>query len=523
MENKSHSLKRRNFLKRTLQGTGLAILGSNKSMDSISGIMRTKSLSYPNILHIMPDQHTWGTIAGRSECRTPNINKLAEEGILFNRSYTPCSVCCPARAMLITGSYQWHNGVFNQVHSAPSVSRDMYHDVVTYSQRIKEAGYQLGYVGKWHASHKRTPLDFGFDEIGAPVSYNKKLLVGLDIKDERKKLPSGKKTKKLVRQFPWPGGESIAMWGYDESEEEETDTWGIAETGIKMLQRFSKGEKPWHIEIHLHAPHNPYMPLKKYRNRYDASAIKVPESFYDTFENKPGMHRLESETWGKVTEKDYQEGRAFYYAYCEQLDVQIGRILDALNETGQSQNTIVVFTSDHGDMVGSHRMWIKGWIPYEEAYRIPMVIRWPKRIKPGSVSNHLVQLHDLAYTYIDALGLKELPFNDGRSLIPLFEDPKRSDWRDDILCAFYGAEFLYTQRIVITQRYKYVFNGFDYDELYDLFDDPQEIHNRIKDPDYKKIVDDMRARLYELMNQFEDPYRAGKYGAKRYLPIGKKL
>src|SRR5215472_12479114 len=119
----------------------------------------------PNILHIMTDQQQWATIAGRSACRTPNIDSLARGGILFERSYTPSAVCCPARAMLLSGAYHWHNGVYNQVHSPPSVHRDLNPGVVLYSQRLRDAGYRLGYVGKWHASYVRTPLDFGFHEV----------------------------------------------------------------------------------------------------------------------------------------------------------------------------------------------------------------------------------------------------------------------------------------------------------------------------------------------------------------------
>ena len=522
-------MERREFIKKTIRGAGAAILGSAALTEgSFSANIPPQS---PNILHIMSDQQQWGTIANRTQCQTPNINRLAEEGILFNRSYTPNALCCPARAMILTGSYHWHNGVFNQVHSSPSVHRDMYANVVTYSMRIKKAGYRTGYVGKWHASYKRTPLNFGYDEIGAPMGYNMKLLKGVTYSDERKKI-SGKIIP--IRTFQWRGSEPFTMWGYDSGSEDETGMWRVAETAIKMMNRFSGEKNPWLLEVHFVEPHDAYTPLKKYLDRYDPSSIQVPKSFYDTFENKPGMHKRESESWGKITEKDYQESRAFYYAYTEQLDTQIGRILDALEKTGQADNTIVVYTTDHGDMVGAHRMWIKGWIPYEECYRIPLVIRWRQKIKPGLVSNRLVQTHDLAHTYVDILGLEPLQFPDGKSIAPLFEKSDRTDWRDDILCAFYGGEFLYTQRIVITERYKYVFNGFDYDECYDLAKDPEEMHNCINDPEYKPVVDDMRARLYDLMNKFEDPYGdkqnrisigqpPNRYGAPRYLPRGKRL
>jgi arylsulfatase A-like enzyme len=121
------------------------------------------SRSAPNILHIMTDQQQWATIGGRSQCRTPRLNQLADEGMTFERSYTPSAVCCPARAMILSGAYHWHNGVFNQIHSSPSVHRDMYPDVVLYANRLKDVGYRLGYTGKWHASWTRGPAHFGYE------------------------------------------------------------------------------------------------------------------------------------------------------------------------------------------------------------------------------------------------------------------------------------------------------------------------------------------------------------------------
>ena len=322
------------------------------------------------------------------------------------------------------------------------------------------------------------------------------------------------------------------MWGHREGEEETTPEYYRAECAIRMMRRFASAKTPWHIEVHFVQPHDPYMPLAKYLGRYDPKSIPIPKNFYDSFEGKPGLHRRESETWGDVNEADYQGARAHYYAYVEQIDVQIGRILKGLDETGQANNTIVVFTTDHGDMVGAHRMWIKGWIPYEETYRVPLIVRWPGYVKPGSRSSNLVATHYLANTYINAAGAKPLPFaTDGHALQPLFKEPDRTDWPDQLLCAYYGGEFLYTQRMVVTKRFKYVFNGFDIDECYDLKEDPEEMHNIVSDPKYRTDVDDLRARLYELMNQTGDPFgdhpygsaRGDRYCAPRYLPRGKRL
>jgi arylsulfatase A-like enzyme len=142
-----------------------------------------------------------------------------------------------------------------------------------------------------------------------------------------------------------------------------------------------------------------------------------------------------------------------------------------------------------------------------------------------------VQTHDLPHTFLDLLGLPPLPFADGRSLAPLFEDPQRPDWEDAVLCVGYGCEFFVTQRMVITPRHKYVFNGFDYDELYDLQDDPDELHNLIDDPAHAAARSELRGTLYALMNRFGDPYgdvgyaaagggsdRPNRYSAPRYLP-----
>src|SRR5689334_9787567 len=145
--------------------------------------------SQPNILHIMTDQQQWASIAGRSICRTPNLDRLAKQGMQCERSYTPSAVCCPARAMLLSGAYHWHNGVYNQVHSPPSVHRDMNRDVVLYSQRLRDAGYRLGYVGKWHASYVRTPMDFGYHEMAAINGADPAVLAKYDLNPDKVERP----------------------------------------------------------------------------------------------------------------------------------------------------------------------------------------------------------------------------------------------------------------------------------------------------------------------------------------------
>ena len=225
------SIDRRSLLTGALAGTALS-----RSAGAASRA--------PNILHIMTDQQQWGTVAGRSECRTPNLNRLASSGMLFERSYTPSAVCCPARAMILSGAYHWHNGVYNQVHSPPSVHRDMNPDVVLYSQRLRDAGYRLGYVGKWHASYVRTPLDFGFHEVADLQGCDPRLIRRLNTNPDDVQRVKGRMKATPVRKMQWPGSEPFVMWGYREGPEEATPEYHRAECAIRMMKRFARGESP---------------------------------------------------------------------------------------------------------------------------------------------------------------------------------------------------------------------------------------------------------------------------------------
>jgi len=489
----------------------------------VSGVAPAQPAKRPNILLIMGDNQQWATIANRSACRTPNLNRLASEGLLFERSYTNAAVCSPARNALLTGAYNWRFGTYEQPDTPASVSNDPFPDVVTYAQLLTRAGYRCGYNGKWHTSTKRIPLDFGYREIGAPNRYRdgaaRRLReLGIQVDHEPPRRP--------VRTVSWPGSEPFGLWGYTDGAEEQTELFRVAEAGIKMLKRFAAAGDPWLVEIHFPEAFRAW-PIRKYRERYDAAAIPVAKSFQDKFVNKPALQRREAESYGPMSAKDFQEGRAFYYASFEQLDNQVGRVLQALDETGQAANTLVVFAADHGAPWGAHRMWLPCFAPYEELYRIPMIVRWPGRVNPGTKSRHLVQLHDLGHTFLDVAGAPPLPYRHGSSFAPLLSNPDRASWRDMILCAWYGQNFLLSQRTVVTRSHKYVFNAFDFDECYHLEDDPDEMRNIAGETGPSAVVDDLRARLYELMERFEDPFsgqgQSGRFMAPRYLPRGRRM
>ncbi|MGH2368554.1 MAG: sulfatase-like hydrolase/transferase, partial [Chloroflexota bacterium] len=476
------------------------------------------------------------------------------EGLRFERCYATVALCCPSRAALISGQWPYHNGILNQVHVPERTRWDMEPDVITYSQRLREAGYRLGYVGKWHASWRRTPLDFGFHDLRAPTGCSPENMRALreagrlddddDVGAHRRRLGIANYAANVEQEgaITWPGEhEAHVLYGVDHNPEEATRAHFETGHGIRLIERYAAGDQPWFVTINVVEPHDPYLPLAEYARHYDPREVELPESWYDTVhEGKPNLLKREAQIWEQLTEAQYRAALARYYAFCEQVDAQVGRVMEALERTGQAERTLVVFTTDHGDMVGAHRLFIKGWEPYEETYRLPLVARWPAGIAPGGVCEHVVQLHDLAHTVVEVAGAEPIqpPGDaDGRSLAPLFRQPalqavegscwsgtgpalgdgRDGTWEDTAFCMYYGGEFLYTQRMVVTRRYKYVFNAFDFDELYDLQEDPSELRNLADDPAHQGTADALRERLYALMARHDDPYGTNRYGAPRYL------
>lgn len=202
--------------------------------------------SRPNILHIMSDQQQWGCIANRNPAQTPNLNRLVREGMLFDRSYTPSAVCCPARAMILSGAYHWHNGVFNQIHSAPSVHRDMFPGVVLYSNRLKDAGYRMGWVGKWHASWTRCPADFGYEMAGV-AGCDPAILRKYDMNPDNVESPKRANTRHPLRMVQWPGDQPFPMWGIprDQKKQPIPGTWRSALFGCWTVSRKTRSPGFW--------------------------------------------------------------------------------------------------------------------------------------------------------------------------------------------------------------------------------------------------------------------------------------
>lgn len=249
---------------------------------------------------------------------------------------------------------------------------------------------------------------------------------------------------------------------------------------------------------------------------YDPENIDLPESYAETDAGKPRVHaNYRSYRGVEQFDRDvWKEAIAKYWGFVTLIDDQFGRILDALESTGLTDETVVVHASDHGDFAGGHRQFNKGPLMYDDTYHIPLQVRWPGVTEPGSVREEPVHLHDLAATFLEMGGVAIPESFDSRSLVPLLDadgpeqESAPSAWPDSVFAQYHGDEFgLYTQRMVRTDRYKYVYNAPDVDELYDLEADPAELQNLIDHPDYADVRRELRTRLIDWMEETDDPNR----------------
>ena len=226
-------------------------------------------------------------------------------------------------------------------------------------------------------------------------------------------------------------------------------------------------------------PHDPYRVAPEWLAKIPDSACELPPSNADTLLDKSSVaQRLRDQLFGQLTPGEVREARRHYLAYCAYVDHLFGLFLDELDRSGAAENTVVVFVSDHGDFAGDHGLFCKGIAPYRGAYHVPCFVRWPGgRLAAGTTTDALVSLADFGPTFLGLAGVTSATCFTGRRLAPLLRGAPPADWRDTLFTQCNGVELYYTQRIVFTRDWKYVFNGFDRDELYDLRTDPHEMTN----------------------------------------------
>ncbi len=467
----------------------------------------------PNIVWIFSDDHSYQTIGaygGRLQKLnpSPNIDRLAREGMRFDRAYVGNSICAPSRATLLTGKHSHMNGKYD--NRGP-----FNHDQQQFQKILQKNGYQTVMVGKIHLSGQMQGFDYWEVLPGQGAYYN----------------PS-----------------FVTEEGKTKYEGYTTDI--ITDKALDWLENKRDKTKPFMLMIHHKAPHRNWQPAKRHMEKYADIEIPEPETLFDDYATRTTAANKQDMTIDKTMrmEGDLKVGKKFakadgqyaarnewfeahtpegkelvkwkYQTYMKDflrctwaVDENVGRVLQALKEQGLERNTIVMYSSDQGFYMGEHG-WFDKRFMYEESFRTPLIARWPGKIKPGSVNTDLVQNIDFAETFLELAGAPIPSDMQGKSLVPLMEGKIPKDWRESLYYHYYeypGAHKVRRHEGVFDSRYKLIrFYGKDVPngeewELYDLEKDPSEMNNIHGNPENAALIKKMEQELALLKKQYEVP------------------
>ncbi len=509
---------------------------------------RRSEAARPNILFIFSDDHALRTIGAYegSINQTPNLDRIADEGAIFNRSYNVNSICCPSRAAILTGKHSHANGIWGN-------SSDWNGQQWVYPRELGRSGYQTGLIGKWHL--KGDPTDeFQSWEIlhgkgGQGSYYNPEFLTAdgvtkvegysTEIITEKSldwlKNRDNSKPFLLCAQFKVPHIHRIPapkhMSGYDDMEfpapETLFDDYATRSDFVKDTWMALKGMKGDVLNI---APSKEILDANpdqrpKFLEEMTPDQRDVWHAAYDPRNERYRIMledgKLEPESREAIL-YTYQRFIKDYVRCIDGLDEGVGRLLDYLDEAGLSKNTIVVYSSDQGFLTGEHGWAEKRWM-YEESFRSPLLIRWPGTIKPGSAISALVQNIDLAPTFLTAAGIDVPAEIHGIPMQPILGGDIPDTWRKDILYQYFdggvpehrGPYNMPRHEGVRDGRFKLI-SFYDHDawELYDLETDPHELRNQYANPEYQAEITRLKSRLQALKENYGVPAPPSLSGTK---------
>ena len=456
----------------------------------------------PNVLVFLCDQLQAAAVNG-SDCHTPNLDRFAKTGVRFTHAYTPSPTCSPARASLMTGRLPHNHGVWWVTHTVDSDTGRLREDAPHWAQRLQVAGYDTAYFGKWHVEHTDSPSRFGWD---LDVSLKSRRFGETVEREGFAGVGESDLLEGVVVDQP-EGYTRRLVGGAVEAPSEKRHLGLLSGLAQDYIKDKSDSHKPWCAVIATPEPHDPFICSQEFLSQYPSESIRTPPNWFDKLEDAPELYRLATSAFKNLSLEERQRIAAYYYALVTEIDSYFGTILQTLEETGQRDNTVIIFTSDHGELLGAHGLYFKNISGYEEAYGIPLIVSGPN-IQDGAVSTARVGLHDLAQTILQLAGAELLPTNDSSGFAQLLMNTKgEANPTDDFRRGYaesFGGRLLLTQRILWDGKWKIVFNGYGKDELYDLDSDPYELRNLIEVPEYQTRVKEMMGELWSFANDTGD-------------------
>jgi len=457
---------------------GLLFLGAAGSLLAVP--LRAADKRRPNVLLLVADDQRPDAIAalGNLHIQTPNLDELVQRGTVFTRATCAHPLCYPSRAELLTGCTGFRNGTFSELK--------LNADVPLWPQAMRDAGYRTCYVGKWHTAGR--PSNVGYAECDG--------LYG-----------SGRRLAENYVDFRGRPATGFGGWQFQTDDGQRFPEKGIgltpnissefADAAIRLIEE--KDDRPFFVHVNFTAPHDPRIWPPGYEKKYDASKLPLPANFRPEHPFDHGNLRGRDELLLPFprTAEDVRQELACYYAVISHMDEQIGRILKALDDVGQRDNTIVIFTADHGLAIGSHGLVGKQNM-YEHTINVPLIIAGPN-IAAGHRRAAQCYLRDLFPTICELANVPA-PQVDGRSLTPLVHGEK------DEIYPFIVGYFQDSQRMIREGNWKLAwYPKIDRWQLFDLANDPHELRDSIDDNSQKDRVADLRGKLLDWLKEHGDP------------------
>lgn len=465
-----------------------------------------------NVLLILSDQQRYDTVGAyglNTICKTPNIDRLAAEGMKFTNAFTSSAICAPSRASVMTGLFAHKHGVIDNF-------TDIVEGTPLLGDCMQYAGYYCGYAGKWHVSPSKTPEECGFD--GKPfMGYafpGSQVFPSLKFNQPPDNEPNyyelylkehGFENIDVSHGFMGnnPALQIQEMYCKHEGPLESTIEYFVAHETMDQIDKAAASEKPFFIWANFWGPHSPSIVPEPYFSMYDPADIAEHPSYKETFSDKPYGYYLSEKMWGlgDYGWEGFADISAKYFGHCTMIDDLVGMIVDKLKAMGLYEDTIIIYSADHGDCLGAHKLIEKGCFTFDEIYRIPMVVKGLGQEDNDS----FVYLQEMMPTILDIAGAKPPKPVDGESLLPLMEGSQKSNGRTEIYGEYHNHFYVARQRMVRDNHYQFTFNESERGELYDFEKDPYQLHNVCYDPEYAEIKREYMDKMSRYMKETNDP------------------
>lgn len=481
-------------------------------------------MSKPNIVWLTQDHVVWKHFRDTEGPKPPlsTYERIASTGVAFERAHTVTPLCSPARASMVTGAYAHrhgitrnHNGLRNRINP----------ETETYNVHLQKSGYRTAFFGKWHAG-EGIPDDFGFEGFSLPGYGNPYSSPEYTQYLERYQLPepivdiewstTGQtlenipltKISKFAGIDPDTGFRSDAA-GVFKTPLETTEAHFIARLACDWLEDQARDKDPFVLRVDVWGPHQPYLVADPFKDTVHPLTIPEYPNFGHTFEDRPEYHKQDRQIWRERTGftrwDEWQPVVARAYEHFAQTDAALGHIVDALERLGLSENTILIYTADHGDILASNGgLFDKDSMMTEETMSIPLAVSWPGVTDKGHSCDRLVSNMDIVPTILELAGVEIPEYMDAQSFARLLHNPNGT-FREALMAQHFGhINYDKIQRVLYYNDYKYVAHLDDSDELYDLRKDPFELKNLIDDPSHKAVLHELKTQLGRKMRETDD-------------------